>query len=433
MLVREEAQALAFATPRPDAFRFDLVHEPWIPCERRDGSRALVGLDVALVEAHTLAAVHDESPLATATLHRVLLAILHRVFAPRTIDDWRTLWESGRFDTGRVRAYFDTWRGRFDLFHVDRPFLQVGRLEDVVQRERGKAPEATAAFRLSLETSQHSAATQLFEPEPPDAAIEPAHAARALLGYLAFTPGGRIQNDAESRKSGNLRGGAVVLLRGSSLHETLLLNLIWRRERPAADVPPWERVDPIRRAVRSPCGLVDHLVWPSRRVRLVPTRDARGNVVVRDVVTAAGEDMDDQYADPMFGYVVRAPKRPPFAVRIDRDRGAWRDAGALFDLATGKGERRRPLACEQLAELISKSTIPRSARFSIDLLGLASNQASIRLWRAERMPLPPPLLVDGPRMAILRRALEEAEAARRRPGQAGPPRALGDRTGSRRA
>jgi hypothetical protein len=119
--------------------------------------------------------------------------------------------------------------------------------------------------------------------------------------------------------------------------------------------------------------------------------------------------MDEQHADPMFGYVVRDPKAPPVPVRIDRDRSTWRDAGALFDVGTGAAQFRRPLACNQLAEVIDTGAVSRSARFSIDLLGLASNKASVRLWRADRVPLPPSLLVDGQRVTLLRQALKDAE------------------------
>lgn len=395
--------------PKPEPFCFNLVDEPWIPCEREDGARVELGLQDALLQAHTLSAVHDESPLATAMLHRVMLAVLQRVLAPRTIDDWTALWEAPAFDAGKLKSYFDKWRDRFDLFHAERPFLQVGRLSDVLTKEKGKAPEATPAWRLALETSQHSAATQLFEAEPADAVITPAHAARALLAFLAFTPGGRIQNEAESRKSGCLRPGAVILLRGDTLKKTLLLNLDWRRKRPDEDLPPWERPEPTQRAIRAPYGPTDQLVWVARRVELVPARDERGAVVVRDVITAAGEDMDVQHPDPMFGYVVRDPKMPPIPMRIDPDRSAWRDAGALFDMATGAGNYRRPVACEQLAQLVAGRVVPRSARFAVDVLGLSSNQAAIRLWRAERMPLPPALLVDSDRIAILREALKDAE------------------------
>ena len=395
--------------PDSERIRYDLLNEPWIPCERPDGSRVLVGIEEALVEAHTFAALHDESPLVTATLHRLLLAILQRVFLPRTMEDWIALWEAPSFDAARVRAYLTTWNDGFDLFHPDRPFLQVANLADVLHKERGKDSEATEAWRLAMECSSHSNATQLFEPLPRQPALSPARAAVALLGFLAFTPGGRIQNETESWDAASLRGGAIALVRGETLHRTLLLNLLWQRDRTSADVPPWERTEPAQRRTRAPDGFVDQLVWQARRVLLVGEKNEADEVCVRDVVTAAGEQFDVERPDPMFAYAIRDPKKPPMAARIDRDRSGWRDAAALFDMATGAHDFRRPRACDQLAELVVAGAVPRATRLRVDLLGLASNKASIRLWREDRMPLHPSLLVDGQRVATLRLALDLAE------------------------
>jgi CRISPR system Cascade subunit CasA len=396
--------------PEAENISYDLVREPWIPCERPDGTRALVGIEVALVEAHTFAALHDESPLVTAMLHRLLLAILQRVFAPRTMEDWVALWEAEAFDAGKVRAYLAKWRERFDLFHPERPFLQVANLREVLRTERGSDPEPTLAWRLAMESSRHSeGAMNLFESLPPEADLAPARAARALLGYMAFTPGGRIQNEAESWKGGPLRPGAVTLVRGSTLRRTLLCNLLWLARRNPEDVPPWERDLPTQRVVRSPAGPIDLLIWPSRRVELLAEHAGGGGAIVRKVITAAGERMDADVPDPMFAYAVRDPKKPPLALRVDPERSVWRDAAALFDAATGAGQFRRPAACSQVAELVDQGILPRAARLDLEVLGLASDQASISLWRAERVPLPAALLTDPVRVATLRKALELAE------------------------
>ncbi len=396
----------------PETIRYDLLHEPWIPCERPDGSRVLVGIEEALVEAHTFAALHDESPLVTATLHRLLLAVLQRVFLPRTEEDWVALWKAPSFDATKVRSYLTSWRQRFDLFHPERPFLQVANLREVLLRERGKDPEPTQAWRLAMEVSPYSNAIHLIDPLPDNPELSPREAALSLLAFLAFTPGGRIQNESDSWGQGTVRGGAVVLVRGNTLQRTLLCNLVCRPQRQPEDVPPWERETPTRRIARAPYGLVDLLVWPSRRVQLLTAQDEGGSISVRDVVTAAGERLESDVPDPMFAYVVRDPKKPPVAVRIKLDRSVWRDAAALFDATTGADAHRRPLACTQLAELIRNGEVPRTARFQVELFGLAHSppQAPIHLWRADRMPLPPALLTDGTRIAALRDALSIAES-----------------------
>lgn len=394
----------------PDPIHYDLLREPWIPCERPDGSRTLLGIQEVLIEAHTFAGVHDESPLVTATLHRLLLAILHRVFLPKNIDDWLDLWSAPSFDAGKVGAYLAKWKDRFDLFDPERPFLQVAGLDKVLLAERGSAPEPTSAWRLALESSRYSGAINLFEAIPDEPPLDPGRAARALLAFLAYTPGGRIQNESESWRGGTLRGGAVVLVRGETLQRTLLSNLVWRRRHDVHDVPPWERPTSAQRVTRSPYGPVDLLVWQSRRVELiVESRGEQATPLVGKVITAAGERFDADNRDPMFGYIVRDKKKPPFPVRIEAERSVWRDSAALFDEATNEGGFRRPDACTQLAELVRAGEVAPQARFNVEILGLASDQAAIDLWRADRMPLPTTLLTDGRRVSALRDALSFAE------------------------
>ncbi|HZQ38177.1 MAG TPA: type I-E CRISPR-associated protein Cse1/CasA, partial [Dehalococcoidia bacterium] len=49
---------------------FNLIEEPWVPVLLPDGAPAEVSLGEALVRAHELREVADESPLVTASLHR---------------------------------------------------------------------------------------------------------------------------------------------------------------------------------------------------------------------------------------------------------------------------------------------------------------------------------------------------------------------------
>jgi CRISPR system Cascade subunit CasA len=85
-----------------------------------------------------LQAISDSSPLVTAALHRLLLAILHRCFGPATPEDWAVLWR-GRdkgFPMDRIRSYLLAWRHRFDLFDEARPFYQTAKLRS----QKRKAP-----------------------------------------------------------------------------------------------------------------------------------------------------------------------------------------------------------------------------------------------------------------------------------------------------
>ena len=51
---------------------FNLIHEAWIPCIRRNGASAELSLRQTLAEAHALRELYAETPPVTAALHRLL-------------------------------------------------------------------------------------------------------------------------------------------------------------------------------------------------------------------------------------------------------------------------------------------------------------------------------------------------------------------------
>src|SRR5215207_2825487 len=96
---------------------FNLVDRPWVPCVARDGTASELSLRQVLIGAHDLTELYDPSPLVTVALHRLLLAILHRAYqGPDGMEEWREIWQAGRFDLGLIDDYLNQWRHRFDLF-----------------------------------------------------------------------------------------------------------------------------------------------------------------------------------------------------------------------------------------------------------------------------------------------------------------------------
>ncbi|MBK8255667.1 MAG: type I-E CRISPR-associated protein Cse1/CasA [Polyangiaceae bacterium] len=392
---------------------FDLTREPWISCETQGGAWVDLGLIDVLVRAHELRSVHDNSPLATAVLHRLLLAALHRIVdGPRESDEWEVLWLRGHFEGQKVNAYFQTWAHRFDLFHQDRPFLQVPALREVLLRERGKEPEPIPASRLALERSYYSGTTYLLEHGGDDAELTPAEAARAMLGFQGFGPGGRIQNDSGYPKGCPLRTGAVVLVLGSNLFETLMLNLLM----PApsvprigpTDLPAWEQPQPAQRETRAVQGWLDALTWQARRVQLIPFQKGE-QVVVREVITGAGFEPSADWLEPMFAKFVKDVRIGTETIRFDPNRAVWRDSKALYRAVSPGPEERPVAACAQVARLVEHDILPYGASLRLGLYGLSSSQAAITLWRAEQMPLPVRLLQDEDRQRAISGALRWVE------------------------
>lgn len=106
-------------------YSFNLLDQPWIPCTDLDGRMEELSLRETLARAHELRAVQGDSPLETASLYRLLLAVIHSVLrGPKTPDEWAALWQARRFDINRFDDYFKKWHSRFDLFDKERPFYQ---------------------------------------------------------------------------------------------------------------------------------------------------------------------------------------------------------------------------------------------------------------------------------------------------------------------
>ena len=103
---------------------FNLVENKWIPCVMPDGKREDFGLQEVLICANEISELRAPSPLVTISLHRLLLAILHRNFGPANLSEWEKLWNLQKWNTGTIKSYFSVWNHRFYLFDDQRPFYQ---------------------------------------------------------------------------------------------------------------------------------------------------------------------------------------------------------------------------------------------------------------------------------------------------------------------
>lgn len=390
---------------------FDLTERPWIPCETSKGELVELGLRDVLARAHELRAVSDSSPLVTAALHRLLLAVVHRVFGPPNIAAWKALYQADRFDERALSTYLDTWRHRLRLFDPERPFYQVRALPF--------APDPVA--RLVFERSNYGAAVSLFQHGGPKSdRLSPAEAARGLVALQLFAPGGLVKKRGEpdSATAAPLNRGAMTLLTGKTLKETLLLNsCVYAPEegRPIVgdatrDRPAWERSSPAKIERRRPDGWLDLLTWQSRRLELA--RDEAG--LVSGVTYCVGQDLDDEagHKDPMLAYRLDA-KRGWVAIEFREERVIWRDSHALVRTVDA-AHVEPPVAVRQLAERTLRDVVPSTHRFSIELLGMRGDQAKILFSRHERLPVSAQLLEDRE----VGRAIEEAVSVAERAVQA---------------
>jgi CRISPR system Cascade subunit CasA len=383
---------------------FDLLQSPWVPCIRADGTTVELGLHDALAQAHELRELHGESPLVTAALYRLLLAMLHRVFGPATYAEWAALWAARRWDAARLDAYLDCWRHRFDLFDPEHPFYQA-------PDERVK-PKSIVSLIHDVASGNNPT---LFDHHTEDEGITltPAQAARMLVAAQAFGLGG-LSGLPQKFTDAPCAGGVIFLVQGETLFETLALNLIrytddaplprWPDDRPA-----WEMDDPFTPERSVPRGHLDYLTWQNRRVMLLPDETENG-IVVRQMTVAPALRLESGVLDPMKHYR-KDEKRGPLPLPFIEGRALWRDSAVLFRLHDEGYQP--PRAFQWLAELVDEDHLSKSQTRRYLALGMSKKQAKVNFYRSERMPLPLDYLVKKELVETLDTALGMAERTAR--------------------
>nr|MDA8216526.1 type I-E CRISPR-associated protein Cse1/CasA [Dehalococcoidales bacterium] len=197
------------------SFSFDLTREPWLPCLDRDGRPLKVGLYEALARAHELRAVEGATPLETAAVYRLLLAVLHRVELVPNAAAWSRLWEGQRWEEGALDRYLGQWQSRFDLFHPERPFYQW--------EDRRVQPWSVGLLFPGMQAApfyNHEVTTG-------DLALGPAEAAVELLVAQHYGASGtRDPSQGLFFSAGTWSTGYVFFVEGENLFQTLAYNLL---------------------------------------------------------------------------------------------------------------------------------------------------------------------------------------------------------------
>jgi CRISPR system Cascade subunit CasA len=387
---------------------FNLITQPWIPV--REGSALrLVGLQEALLEAHRFTRIEDPSPLVTAALHRLLLAVLHRALEGPKDAYEAAAWFGKGFDAEKIRAYLDRHHDRFDLFHPQSPFYQVP--DFTLERSRRSwtvlAPELNSDNNKVL--FDHSVTSR---PRP----LYPAEAARLLVANQTFalSAGKSVLCHTATAP---VATAALAIALGENLHQTLCLNLVsYPQSEYERDHATWEqeplRVDDLKNceaARATPKGIVHRYTWLSRAVRLEPEEEG-GETVVRWIAYASGVRYEEAAVrpDPMVAFRPD-PKDPSkqYPLGFREGRALWRDFASLLP---------RPASAHSLGVVEHARNVYRAlgTRFRgrgipVMVAGQANDQAKIELWRGEVYRLPEAILSDKDVWRFVEENLEKAE------------------------
>ena len=409
-------------------FTFNLITQPWIPVLRDDGSFSELGLRDVLIQSPHLREVAHDSPLFVASIYPLLTAIMHRVLPGQTDRErraeWRRIWDQKKFsdaDEEAIDAYFARWSDRFNLFHPRFPFYQVAGLE---------MNEASALRRLAMEENN---APALFanDADPDWQSPSPALAARLLLTIqnfaLGFGKSSRAKIAGEEIEppysaDGPLLRGLTIWTSGDTLFQTLMLCLV-PHELPDADVPCWELDEPHKlrdqlvngkRQTTAPRGVCDLLTLQSRLIRLLP-EEKNGAVLVPRAFFTQGRSLEkDAAGRPAFHplKLYTASKKEGFSVLpLSENRAIWRNAHTLLSREARKQDKRNLLGWMETLTA-DGNVFDDKFRPNLNVVGMATEPGKagkFLLWRHDRLPLPPALLVVPELLGYIESANEDAE------------------------
>lgn len=391
-------------------FSFNLVDEAWIPCLDGDGQPVELNLREVFAQAHRLTGVVGDSPPVTVALHRLLLAILHRVFGPEDEEAWVALWEAKQWDMEAINTYLDDWRHRFDLFDAKYPFYQAA----------DKRVKPKSVISLNHDRASGNNPT-LFDHhnEEGGESLSPAQAARSLVAAQAFGLAG-LSGIKEKFTDGTCAGGTVYLIQGNSLRSTQLLNMIQYPPRndhfqihSSLDIPAWEMneslnlTDPSKSERSEPLGYLDYLTWQNRRVLFFPEVVDKG-VIVRTMTLGPGLRYNPSTLDPMKNYR-RDDKLGFIAISFNENRVFWRDSATLFAFSDRiDGATYPPRNLKWLNYLITEMGVSeKKDTYRTNAIGMSKKQAKVFFFRQEQLPMPLAYLADANLVTTLHNALQK--------------------------
>lgn len=202
----------------------NVAFDPWIPVVTTAGKLETASLYDVLAEGGRFADLAVR-PHERVALMRLFLCIAHAALdGPKDYDEWL---EAPKRLPEAVNKYLTDWKDSFELFHPEKPWLQIKDL-------KGDKTSPVALLNFELATGNNST---LFD-HAGQMSVRPIEAERAamnLLTFQNFSSGGGSPiaqwNEIKTAQVGNpdapclSQSMAHSLLRGRSLLETVHFNL----------------------------------------------------------------------------------------------------------------------------------------------------------------------------------------------------------------
>lgn len=367
---------------------YDLLTEPWIPVITTNGERKRIGLIALFEQAQDIKEISHYNPLVIASVYRLCLAILFRVWDSGKTKEYQQKFLQGQFEP----SLFDYLtsehcQGRFNLFDSERPFFQTpGFTKDAVSSVKKMSPQFATGNNKTLFCHMH---------DGDDFALSADEAALNLLVCQYFSLGGGISGSSvQYGKHPNftnslLIGGAVFYMTGENIYQTLILNLNPPKEASFENnLPIWELDNPASLQQPAMQGISHYLTWPSRHIRLLP--DESGNVA--KVYLSQGYSAPQEILhEPYFCMRVKNDGKGLVPVRLSFERAFWRDSMSILGFAAADDSRdfKASFAAgidntRQISKQLLRNGIKQ---LSCQVIALDNNKANPLCWFNEKMPV----------------------------------------------
>jgi CRISPR system Cascade subunit CasA len=371
---------------------FRLDRQPWIPITTIDGVATQANLTEVFRDATRIAALGG-SPLEAVAISRFLLAIVHLVDTPTSLDAWKKLWQTRPDLMSRCAQYIENQADAWDLFHEKHPFGQVPTLSKTLN------PAHLLVYDAARKNNAVFADHSLVEVPVPIPASTLARGLIVTNAYAGSSGGGY--------RSGPLAMRTVAMLRGSTLDRTLLLNLLVQTDLPQSY--DWKRYGQAIDNIPPRVNIVQRYLWTARRVRLLSDVTA---AAAATMMLSPGNAMPEteRTEDPMV--VMRKDLKGATYVplRLDAGRALWRSAHVLLNWHE---DTKRLGAVDQLHKVLRRGIISADDHISMRVCGVAGEAQgpASELWRDETLPFGLSVVSDDERYSALVRAVSAADEA----------------------
>ncbi len=210
----------------------NVAFDPWIPVVTVSGEPTWASLYAVLAEGERFADLAVR-PHERVSLMRLFLCVAHAALnGPKDDEEWC---DAPKKLPGAVRDYLTVWKDSFELFHPNRPWLQVAELKGV-DRGTGDFGNTSSVALLDFELATGNTSTlHDHGGQMNSRKIKPERIALNLLVFQNFSSGGGSPiaqwRTTRTAQVGNpdapclSKSMAHCLLRGKSLAETIHLNL----------------------------------------------------------------------------------------------------------------------------------------------------------------------------------------------------------------